>query len=310
MDDVPGGRRADFSPDPPDSTLPATTIVVPTLNEAGKIGSVLASLLSSDEGFVLELIVADGGSTDGTRELVEEAGRRDPRIRLVHNPARLQSAGVNRAADLADPRAEVILRADAHAGYPADFAERAVRGLVESGADSLVVRMHTVGHPCFQRAVAAVSNSAVGTGGSAHRSGSASGFVDHGHHAAFQRAVFRDLGGYDESFATNEDAEFDTRIGAAGGRVWLQGDLVLDYYPRRTPGRSRPAILALRVRANADLPQAQAAAAATPDAAALGGARHRGLATRGAVRAVAACRSGALPRGPRRCRVFDGASGA
>lgn len=215
--------------------LPATTIVIPALNEAGKIAAVIASLLRPGDDFILELIVADGGSSDGTQAVVEAAARLDGRIRLLDNPQRLQSAGVNRAARLADPRSEVILRADAHATYPEDFARRVVGALIESGADSVVVRMRSVGETGFQRAVAAVSNSKAGTGGAAHRTGGDSGFVDHGHHAAFRRRVFHELGGYDESFAANEDAEFDARIRGAGGRIWFEAGTELTYYPRRTP---------------------------------------------------------------------------
>lgn len=215
--------------------LPPTTIVVPTLNEAAAIGGVMRSLLRPEDDFVLELIVADGGSTDATRAIVSEAAARDPRIRLLDNPLRLQGAGVNSAVRAADPRAEVILRADAHMRYPEDFTARSIAGLMRSGGDSLVVRMRTIGEAGFQRAVAAVSNSRIGTGGSAHRSGGRSGFVDHGHHAAFKRKLFSQLGGYDEAFVANEDAEFDARIRDAGGRIWFENDIVLDYFPRRAP---------------------------------------------------------------------------
>lgn len=217
------------------AALPPTTIVVPALNEVAHIQGVIDALLEPGADFVVELIVADGGSTDGTQAAVLEAARVHPRVRLIENPDRLQSAGMNRAVALADPAAEVILRADAHTRYPRDFARKVVGALVESGADSCVVRLKSVGEGGFQRAVAAVSNSRVGSGGSAHRSGGRSGFVDHGHHAAFRRRVFADLGGYDTSFVTNEDAELDYRIRAAGGRIWFASDVEIDYFPRRTP---------------------------------------------------------------------------
>lgn len=218
-----------------DVGLPPTTVVIPALNEARGIGAVIDTFAGPGNDFVIEIIVADGGSTDGTQAVVAEAAGRDARVRLLPNPRRLQSAGVNLAAREADPRAEVILRVDAHAEYPSDFAPRVVSALVENDADSVVARMFSVGRGSFQRAVAAVSNSRAGSGGSRHRTGGQSGFVDHGHHAAFRRRLFRDLGGYDETFVANEDAEFDARIRAAGGRIWFESGPEITYFPRATP---------------------------------------------------------------------------
>src|SRR5206468_2430242 len=92
----------------------------------------------------------------------------------------------------------------------------------------------SMGETCLQRAIAWVSNSPIGTGGAAHRGGRRSGFVDHGHHAAFRMAAFRRVGGYDESFTHNEDAELDCRQLALGGRVYLDADIRIGYRPRQT----------------------------------------------------------------------------
>ena len=111
-----------------------------------------------------------------------------------------------------------------------------LEALARTGADSVVVPMDAVGVGCFQRAVAWVVDTPLGSGGSAHRGGKRSGFVDHGHHAAFKAARFRELGGYDEAFSHNEDAEFDRRLADAGGRIWLDADIRIGYFPRATPG--------------------------------------------------------------------------
>jgi succinoglycan biosynthesis protein ExoA len=84
----------------------------------------------------------------------------------------------------------------------------------------------------MQRAIAAAQNSRLGNGGAAHRLIGWSGFVDHGHHAAFERQAFLELGGYDESFSHNEDAEFDTRLVRSGRRIYMNGDIAVTYFPR------------------------------------------------------------------------------
>ena len=106
---------------------------------------------------------------------------------------------------------------------------------METGAASVVVPMVTRGDAGFQHAVAAAQNSLLGNGGSAHRRACASRFVEHGHHAAFDRDFFLGIGGYDETFSHNEDAEYDHRVALAGGRVWMCGDVTLSYFPRRDP---------------------------------------------------------------------------
>lgn len=210
-------------------------IVIPTLNEAAVIARVVARVLD-DEGLVDPLVVvADGGSRDGTRAIVGEIARRDPRVRLVNNPGRLQSAGLNLAAATVGGDRPWLVRVDAHADYPKNYASSLIAEALRTGASSVVVSMLTVGVTPFQRGAAAAQNSLLGAGGSPHRLASAGRWVDHGHHALFSLAAFEAAGGYDETFSHNEDAEFDLRLTRQGGRIWLTDKVRIRYHPRRSP---------------------------------------------------------------------------
>jgi succinoglycan biosynthesis protein ExoA len=211
----------------------AIAIAVPTLNEAAGIADVVSTLLAgvpADRD--VRLYVADGGSTDATRAIVASIARTDPRVILLPNPDRLQSAAINRVAADAAGWADILIRADAHAGYPDGFVARVVDAIGESDADSVVVPMDSVGSSCMARAIAWVSDTRIGSGGSAHRGGRASGWVDHGHHAGWRLTRFVAAGGYDASYSHNEDAELDCRIARGGGRIWLDAGIRLDYHVR------------------------------------------------------------------------------
>ena len=211
-------------------------LVVPCLNEAAHLEGLLDQLLADVAGRDALVVVADGGSTDGSLEIVQAYAARDARVRLTPNPARIQSAGVNRAARLHAAGRRWMIRIDAHADYPSGYVPRLIEEAERTGADSVVVRMVTAGAGLFQDAAAAAMNSKLGTGGAAHRVEAAAGWVDHGHHALFDLNAFLGVGGYDDTFSHNEDAEFDTRLGAAGGRIWLTDAVSLVYHPRRGPG--------------------------------------------------------------------------
>ncbi len=211
-------------------------VIIPTLNEASHIKALVEQLLQHAPDTLLEILVADGGSTDGTRDIVSDIALKESRVRLILNPQRIQAAGFNLAADAANPAASILIRIDAHAGYPQNVVGNLAKVLDDMDADSVVVRLHTRGTGCFQKAVAAVSNSILGTGAAAHRVGGTSRWIDHGHHAAFRRSSFSAVGGYDENFVANEDAELDVRLRRAGGKIWFAADIEVDYYPRHTPG--------------------------------------------------------------------------
>jgi len=223
---------------PADSAMTRSILVViPTLNEARTIETVIASLLADPPPDArVALVVADGGSSDGTQAIVAGVAARRPEVQLLQNPHRLQSAAVNLAARQHGNGVDVLVRCDAHAIYPVGFVRQLVESLDRTGADAVVVPMDSTGDNCVQRAVAWVSDTLVGSGGSAHRGGRRSAFVDHGHHAAFRMASFLRAGGYDESFTHNEDAELDCRQRALGSRIWLDADIRLAYHPRATLG--------------------------------------------------------------------------
>lgn len=210
-------------------------VAIPTLNEEDHIEACLASLMEGDPRLSkVQFIVADGGSTDRTRAILDALKLRYPNLDWVDNPGRLQSAGVNRVAETYGRDANILVRCDAHSLYPPGYVTAVADALLQRGAASIVVPMDAVGKGCFEKANAWVVDTPLGSGGSAHRGGTASGYVDHGHHAGFDLAMFRKVGGYDESFSHNEDAEYDARVTAAGGKIFLDADIRLAYRPRST----------------------------------------------------------------------------
>lgn len=212
----------------------AIVVAIPTLNEVDHIEACLASLLTGDPRLdEIEFVVADGGSTDGTRELLDSLSERYSNVRWIDNPGRLQSAAVNAVA-ASVPSRSILVRCDAHSIYPPGYVTRVADALLRRDVASLVVPMDAVGQGCFQKANAWVVDTPLGSGGSAHRGGTQSKYVDHGHHAGFDLDVFRAIGGYDETFSHNEDAEYDTRVAKTGGRIFLDADIRLKYLPRAT----------------------------------------------------------------------------
>ncbi len=207
--------------------------VIPTLNEAAHIEACVRSLLAGDDRLrAIDLVVADGGSHDGTQAIVRRLGAEFPNLRLLDNPGRLQSAAVNLAARTADGGRTILVRCDAHALYPDNYVMRVADALVQRGVASVVVPMDAAGTGCFQKANAWIVDTPLGSGGSAHRGGRVSGLVDHGHHAAFDLKTFLGLGGYDETFSHNEDAEYDVRLRRSGGRIFMDAGIRLTYFPR------------------------------------------------------------------------------
>jgi len=213
---------------------PTCLIVVPTLNEAAHIAHLLDGLLVEAETMDARIVVADGGSTDGTPDIAGDYAARHERISLIHNPKRIQSAAINLAARQFGDGIDYLIRIDAHGTYPADYCRKLVAEAERLGADSVVVPMTTVGRSLFQRAVATAQNSLVGTGGSEHRTGKTARQVEHGHHALMAMEAFRAVGGYDETFRFNEDAELDFRLTRAGYTIWLTDATGMIYYPRAT----------------------------------------------------------------------------
>jgi succinoglycan biosynthesis protein ExoA len=214
-------------------------IVVPCLNEQPYIANLLDYLV--DDLKVTStthqplIIVADGGSTDGTKEIIQTYANQYRCIKYLYNERRLQCSAVNRAVEQYGDEAKYLIRLDVHADYPSNYVSLLLKEAEEIGADSVVVSMDTQALGGMQSAIAAAQSSVLGNGGSDHRNSLTEGqWIDHGHHALISINGFKQINGYDESFSHNEDAEFDYRFGQAGFKIWLTAKTNLVYYPRET----------------------------------------------------------------------------
>jgi len=207
-------------------------VVIPCLNEAAHIEALIDRLTPSVERLGMKIVVADGGSTDGTQAIVQRIAAANPRVTLLPNPKKIQSAAINLAVERFGDEFTSFIRIDAHGDYPADYCDRLIEDADATGADSVVVSMATRGFGAFQKATAIAQNSKLGNGGSPHRQGAKGHWTDHGHHAYMRVKAFRAVGGYDETFSHNEDAELDYRLRAAGYRLWMTDKTFMVYYPR------------------------------------------------------------------------------
>jgi glycosyltransferase involved in cell wall biosynthesis len=198
------------------------SVIMAARDASGTVGAAIGALLAGTyDPDRLEVIVAEGGSTDDTALVLHALARNDARIRVVGNPSGTTPNGLNRA--LAQAEGEVIVRIDAHTLPAPDYVERCVAALEESGAEVVGGYLQPVGEGPFGEAVALAMSSAFG-GGPAHfrrAPAESAGEVDTVYLGAWRRATLETHGGFDPAFRTNQDYELCRRISDAGGRVRL-----------------------------------------------------------------------------------------
>jgi len=210
---------------------PMVTIAMPALNEEHYLEACIASVQAQDyPADRIEILVADGRSTDRTREILARLSAADPRIKLIDNPDRLQAAGLGKMVKAA--LGDIIVRMDVHCEYAPDYVRKCVEVLEKTGADNVGGAQRAKAKTFFQKALCAALDSPMGVGGARYRHPDAEGFVDTVFLGAFRRKVFETVGLWDPRAITNEDSELNQRILEAGGQIYLSREIVVHYFPR------------------------------------------------------------------------------
>jgi GT2 family glycosyltransferase len=214
---------------------PMVTIVVAALNEEQHIRACLAALCDQDyPADRLEIIVADGRSTDNTREMIRAASERDPRVRLIDNPRGIAASAFN--AGIAAGHGDIVGIMSAHAVPARDYVSLAVEALRTTGADAVGGRIVRVARTSRQLAIAAATSSPFGVGNARHNYADRAQLAETVFPGMWRRSIFDRVGLFDEELVRNQDDELSYRIRRAGGRIWYDPAIQVAYVPRDSIG--------------------------------------------------------------------------
>jgi succinoglycan biosynthesis protein ExoA len=208
------------------------SVIIPCRNEKQQIHDFLDSLLAQDldPEWQLEILVADGMSVDGTREILCKYAARVPAVRVIENPGRIVSTGLNAA--IQEAAGEVIVRMDAHTTYAPDYIRECVKTLKTTGADNVGGPWVAVGRGTISEAIAAAFRSPFCTGGGKAHDPIHEGEVDTVYLGCWPRSVFEIAGVFDPELVRNQDDEFNFRVRRLGGRIWQSPRIKSSYVPR------------------------------------------------------------------------------
>ena len=213
------------------SNAPAVSIIVPCRNEKDHIESCLRSILAQEPppgGF--EIIVADGMSTDGTREILKQLSEEYPPLRIIDNPQCIVSSALNAAIMAA--RGAVIIRMDAHTEYAPDYVRQCLAVLEETQAENVGGPWRAKGSGLIGGAIAGAFQSAFAVGGARGHNVGYEGVVDTVYLGCWPRKIFDRVGLFDEELVRNQDDEFNLRLTRAGCKIWQSPRIKSWYRPR------------------------------------------------------------------------------
>ncbi len=217
--------------------MPLVSIIVPCYNEQSTIQLLLDAI--SQQTFQpseMEVVIVDGMSTDGTRQVIAEYQKEHPDlvIRVLDNYRKTIPSALNLGLDVA--RGQYIIRLDAHSIPARDYVERCVMDLQAGLGDSVggMWLIRPGGKGWIAASIAAAAAHPLGVGDAYYRHTPKTGVVDTVPFGAFRRDLIDRIGKFNEGLIANEDYEFNTRIRKAGGRVWMDAQIRSTYFARAT----------------------------------------------------------------------------
>jgi len=217
--------------------LPAVSVVVPCRDEKNHIEACVRSLLTQEPppgGF--EVIVADGMSDDGTRDVLKRLAEDDPRLRIVDNPGRTAPCGRNMGIRTACGRYIAIM--DAHTEYAPNYL-RVCLELLNNHPEICCSGgpITSRGKGMFGQAVAAAMSHPVGVGNAKHRFPDYEGYAEGACFPMFRKEIFDEVGLFDENLVRNQDDDFNYRVARGGGKIFISPRARCTYYVRETPSQ-------------------------------------------------------------------------
>ena len=206
------------------------SFVMPVRNEEKYLASAVESVFVQVAPGKTELVLAIAPSIDKTRAIAEELQSKFKNLKIIDNPTGDTASGLNLA--IAAASYEVIVRVDAHSQLTENYLTTALEVLSETGAANVGGRMHAVGVSPLQQAVAFGYNNRIGLGGGSFHVGGKAGAVETVYLGVFQKSWLQKVGGFDPKWVRGQDWELNQRIRSAGGVVWFDPRLVVNYFPR------------------------------------------------------------------------------
>jgi glycosyltransferase involved in cell wall biosynthesis len=202
----------------------------------------------------IEVVIADGLSTDRTRALISEYQSSHPNltIRVIDNFRRVIPSGLNLAITAA--QGKYLVRMDAHSIPDRDYITNCIHGLEAGLGDNVggIWKIQPGSDTWLAKAIAVAGSHPLGAGDALYRIGGVAQEVDTVPFGAFRKELINQIGNFDETLLTNEDYEFNVRLRQSGGRVWMDPSIYSIYFARDTQG-TLPPILALWVLESSDV---------------------------------------------------------
>ncbi len=220
-------------------SVPLVTVLVPARDEQSDIGGCIEAIARQDHPSArLEVIIIDGGSTDGTAAVADGklSDAHLARFEVISNPTGTTPSNLN--AGLKSARGDVVCRVDARSRIPADYVSTCVETLSTRPNVAVVGGSQRAIAPCdgpIAKGIARALNNPLGMGLSRYRRGASSGPADTVYLGAFRTEQLRTAGGWSEVWTTNQDFELNRRM-ARSGDIWFEAEIAVDYVPRRTLG--------------------------------------------------------------------------
>lgn len=205
---------------------------MPCYNEERYIHDSIKSLINEYFKEKCELLVIDGMSEDRTRVIVQGFIDQDLNIRIVENEQKLQAYGMN--LGISQASGEIIIRADTHCVYPPGYVEKCVGLLEETEAANVGGIMFPQGRTSVQKAIGLALQHPVGVGDAKWHTGNYRGYVDTVYLGTFRKSLFDEIGMYDTTCKTAEDAELNLRILKADKKIYQDSSIKVTYFPRES----------------------------------------------------------------------------
>ena len=232
------------------------SVLIPVLNEERHIRESVEAMLAQRFDGEIEYLFMDGASEDRTKAILEEMAADDHRIRVLDNPQRRTTFGLN--IGLENARGDYVVRMDAHTNYPAEYVAKGVERLARGdGVEWVTGPQIPHGTGKWSRRVALALRSWFGAGGSSKWEAEEEKDIDTGvFTGVWRRATLDEYGGWDDGWPVNQDSELAARFFERGSRIVCMPELGALYTPRDSLEKLGQAVLALRLLPREDEPRA------------------------------------------------------